>query len=107
MDPIALGILGVVAVALVYFFFFREEKDLPEVKPNYNPTLTPEQQQEAQDLIERAAEEFKAKLPPMKELEALTKAKLEDLGREHGIELDKRMTKANMIADLKKQHKAK
>ena len=35
------------------------------------------------------------------ELAAMTKAKLEAHGRKMGIELDRRMTKSNMIADLK------
>ena len=35
------------------------------------------------------------------ELAAMTKAKLEAHGREMGVELDRRMTKSNMIADLK------
>ena len=35
------------------------------------------------------------------ELAAMTKAKLEAHGRKMGVELDRRMTKSNMIADLK------
>lgn len=37
------------------------------------------------------------------EMKKLTKSKLEELGREFGVELDKRKTKAGMIADLKEQ----
>lgn len=40
-------------------------------------------------------------LPSDKELNKLTKVKIEEVGREHGVELDRRKTKANMIADLK------
>ena len=40
-------------------------------------------------------------LPTDKDLNKLTKVNLEKLGREHGVELDRRKTKANMIADLK------
>ena len=40
-------------------------------------------------------------LPGNAALNSLTKAALEELGRDMGIELDKRKTKANMIADLK------
>jgi hypothetical protein len=43
----------------------------------------------------------KKEMPSDAELGKLTKAKLEELGREFGIELDKRKTKANMIADLR------
>ncbi len=101
MDPIALGIIGVVACGLAWFFLFREEADEPESKPNYNPTLTPEQKTEAKATIEKAKTEFSAKLPTKAQLEKLTKAGLEELGREHGVELDKRKTKANMIVDLR------
>lgn len=47
----------------------------------------------------------KPKLPTTKVLEGMTKAKLEDTGREYGVELDMRMTKANMIKDLRAQYK--
>lgn len=47
----------------------------------------------------------KPKLPTTKVLEGMTKAKLEDTGREYGVELDRRMTKANMIKDLRAQYK--
>ena len=101
MDPIAIGIIAVVACGLAWFFIFKEDEDLPESKPNYNPTLTPEQQTEAKATIEKAKTEFASKLPTKAQLEKLTKAKLEELGRDMGVELDKRKTKANMIADLK------
>ena len=101
MDPIAIGIIAVVACGLVWFILFREEDDKPESKPNYNPTLTPEQKTEAKATIEKAKTEFAKKLPTKAQLEKLTKAGLEELGREHGVELDKRKTKANMIVDLR------
>ena len=47
-----------------------------------------------------------AKLPSAAKLKAQTKAQLEELGREFGIELDKRKTKDKMIADLKSGVKA-
>ena len=43
----------------------------------------------------------KATIPADAELKKMTKAKIEEVGRGLGIELDKRKTKANMIADLK------
>lgn len=47
-------------------------------------------------------EEFEAQMetvevPTDEELMKLTKAKIEEVGREYGVELDKRKTKANMI----------
>ena len=41
----------------------------------------------------------------LKGLEKKTKAELEKLGRKIGIELDKRLTKAKLIAEIKKQNK--
>ena len=38
-------------------------------------------------------------------LEKKTKAELEKLGRKIGVELDKRFTKAKLIAEIKKQNK--
>lgn len=70
--------------------------------------------EDATDVVEKVAEEVtatvekvtpKVKLPPNKDLEKLTKAKLDELGREHGVELDKRMTKENMIKDLRTKYK--
>ena len=40
-----------------------------------------------------------------KDLSKKTKAELEKLGRKIGIELDKRLTKAKLIAEIKKQNK--
>ena len=40
-----------------------------------------------------------------KDLEKKTKAELEKLGRKIGIELDKRLTKAKLISEIKKQNK--
>ena len=40
-----------------------------------------------------------------KDLNKKTKAELEQLGRKIGIELDKRLTKTKLIAELKKQNK--
>ena len=35
------------------------------------------------------------------ELESMTKKELEDLGREHGVELDRRQTKKSLVAQMK------
>lgn len=53
--------------------------------------------------IDEAKQKVKEKLddiPTKDELKKLTKAKLEELGRDLGIELDKRKTKDNMIKEL-------
>lgn len=48
-------------------------------------------------------EEPEVVMPTDAELKKMTKVQLETFGREVGVELDKRKTKANMIADLKSQ----
>ena len=47
--------------------------------------------------------ESKPEMPSEAELKKMTKAKIEEVGREFGVELDMRKTKAKMIADLKSQ----
>lgn len=37
----------------------------------------------------------------MEDLTKLSKKKLEELGREHGIELDRRLTKSKLVSQLK------
>jgi len=70
--------------------------------------------EDATNLIEEVVDEVKAtvekvtpkpKLPTTKVLEGMTKAKLEETGREYGVELDRRMTKENMIKDLRAKYK--
>ena len=41
----------------------------------------------------------------LKGLEKKTKAELEKLGRKIGVELDKRLTKAKLISQIKKENK--
>ena len=102
MDPIAIAIIGgTILVGAVWFLVFREEDEKPVSKPNYEPTLTPEKQTQVRETLDKAVKDFNAKLPSKAQLEKLTKAGLEELGREHGVELDKRKTKANMIVELK------
>ena len=57
--------------------------------------VTPKQRVQAKKAPE------KKELPSDAILSKMTKTKLEELGREFGIELDRRKTKANMIADLR------
>ena len=49
------------------------------------------------------AVEVKAEMPSDSQLAKLTKVKLADFGRTVGVELDRRQTKANMIAELKQK----
>jgi hypothetical protein len=80
-------VIGTIACALaVWFFMGRKVEDgkvtvevtLPEV-------------------------EVKAEMPSDTQLGKMTKVKLEEFGRTVGVELDRRQTKANMIAELKQK----
>lgn len=51
--------------------------------------------------VKEAKAAVAAKLPTATKLKALTKAQLDDLGREFGVALDARKTKDAMITDLK------
>ena len=42
-------------------------------------------------------------MPPAAQLAKMSKAKLDEWAKENGIELDRRQTKANMIAELEKK----
>ena len=104
-------IAGLVAVALAAFFFwprisekidnFQEEMD--EARDAVEEALDEavEKVEEAKDGLQEAI----ANLPTAAQLKKLTKAKIEELGREVGIELDRRQTKDNMIKELNKEVK--
>jgi len=55
-------------------------------------------------ILEKAGE-VKAKVKIAKDVAKMTKAKIEEHGRDLGVELDRRMTKSNMIKDLKSKLK--
>ena len=82
-------VLAILSIAVITTWFamgakFAEDK------------VTPKQRVQAK----KVKVEVKPTLPSEAELNKMTKAKLEELGREFGVELDKRKTKANMVADL-------
>jgi len=89
MDPIALVIIGVVVVGVAWFTLFRDNDTTEFSEPTPAPTPKP------------ASKPAVKTLPGDAALNSLTKASLEELGRDMGVELDKRKTKANMITDLK------
>jgi len=63
--------------------------------------------QEAEDNPAPEVPPAPVKLPSDKEILKLKKLDIEALGREWGVELDRRMTKANMVKDLRKNVKKK
>ena len=105
-------VLLVGALALTTWFFMRN----PSAKDKITDAVE-DASEFVEDVVEDVVETIeevkveldkvtpKPKLPTTKVLEGMTKAKLEETGREFGVELDRRMTKANMIKDLRAQYK--
>ena len=108
-DVLVLVGVGVVVAAFVWFFIIRDTDEKTDVyvgKPKDPPKQQGGPGAPGRDKKAPAPAPAKAKpavktLPGNAALNSLTKAGLEDLGRDMGIELDKRKTKAKMIADLK------
>ena len=98
MDPIIL-LLIVVAVIGGGFWYFNAESDSDVSTPAPKPAPAPKAEVKTEVKVEAK------KLPTKSKLSAMKKAELEELGREFGVELDKRKTKDNMIADLQKEAK--
>jgi hypothetical protein len=62
--------------------------------------------EKTQKLSDHVAKEKPLLLVPSKaELKKLTKVKLEQMGRKHGIELDRRLTKDKLVNELHKHMK--
>ena len=108
MDQYVLIGVGLVVAAFVWFFIIRDTDEKTDVyvgKPKAAPVNRAPGGRKDEAPIPQSAK-TKAKpavktLPGNAALNSLTKAGLEDLGRDMGVELDKRKTKAKMIADLK------
>lgn len=83
MDAMTITLLVILGVIMTWFFI-PKEKDLVD-------DLTLEEVQDVAEELEETREELEAKL------KAMTKVQIEDYAREHGVELDKRATKLNMI----------
>lgn len=106
-----LWLLGaVVATALVFFFWPKLsptideiQEDITEARDNVVEAVEDvvEEVEEAKDKLQEAL----ANLPTKAQLMKLTKAKIDDLAAEVGIELDRRQTKEKMVAELQKQAK--
>ena len=94
------------------------KKAAPKIEPVHMHEITPQPVAEAGvavEVEEPAAEEDALQAGytdleeidtdpevTMDELQSMSKVELELLGREHGVELDRRKRKADMIAELKK-----
>lgn len=96
-----------VVAAGVYVVFFRKGSDSEGSGAGGGSTDPVEDTVQVKKASAPAPAPAKEKLPTNKKLEGMTKAQIEDLGRGHGIELDKRMTKANMIKELRTNYNKK
>ena len=99
MELIIIGIALLVGVA---WWMYTNHEKVEEVVEEVEATVD-EIEEKIEDAVEDLKEDLEEaldKLPSADELKKLTKAKLEELGREFGVELDKRKTKANMIKEL-------
>jgi len=109
---VVLGILVLFAVVAVVIYYNKDAKtldidadgdvdtdDAKAALKNAEEGLK-EDVREAVEEVAEAVQEVVKKLPTKSKLTAMTKAKLEELGREFGVELDKRKNKEAMVADL-------
>jgi hypothetical protein len=91
------SIIGIVVVAIVGFViwhsFFKKE-DVVESKPSPAPAPAPAPKAPA-----------KSKVPSVAELNKKTKAELEILARENGVELDLRRKKADLVKEARASFK--
>ena len=91
------SIIGIVVVAIVGFViwhsFFKKE-DVVESKPSPAPAPAPAPKAPA-----------KSKVPSAAELNKKTKAELEILARENGVELDLRRKKADLVKEARASFK--
>jgi ABC-type nitrate/sulfonate/bicarbonate transport system substrate-binding protein len=91
-------IIGVALLVGMAWWMYTNHEKVEEVVEDVEDAID-----EIEEKIEEVKQEVKEKLdelPTKEELKKLTKAKLEEFGRDLGIELDRRKTKDNMIEEL-------
>lgn len=98
MDPIVIAVIVLVVVGGVFWYFNKDQDDFDI---NDDGKVDVADLKEAASNVAKGVKASVKKLPTPAKLKAQTKAQLEELGREFGIELDKRKKKDGMIADLK------
>ena len=106
-----LWLIGAVAATVAVFYFWPKiTKTVDEVQEEITEAREAvvdaiddvvEEVEEAKDKLQEAL----ANLPTKAQLMKLTKAKIDELAAEVGIELDRRQTKEKMVAELQKQAK--
>ena len=95
MELIIIGLALVIGVA---WWMYNNHDKVEDIVEEVEDAVD-----EIEDKIDEVKQKVKDKLddlPTKEELKKLTKAKLEELGRDLGVELDKRKTKDNMIKEL-------
>jgi|TARA_B100000282_G_C31620947_1_gene439350 hypothetical protein len=103
MEPWIIIVLALVAIGGAVWYFNKDAKSL-DIDSDGDVDI--DDAKKAVDNAVKGVKQAVAKLPSAAKLKAQTKAQLEELGREFGVELDKRKTKDKMIADLKSGVKA-
>ena len=123
MDPISIiiGLVVVAGIATVVYQSRKEDSSKPAVgkvpakkAPVAQSTTPTKKKAEPSARVKalKSSEAVKANAPVAKKVPTktallkLTKANIEIEARDHGIELDARKTKENMVADFQKQAKA-
>tara|TARA_B100000963_G_scaffold153933_1_gene134029 strand:+ start:9033 stop:9311 length:279 start_codon:yes stop_codon:yes gene_type:complete len=92
MENSIIGIVVVAVVGFVVWHSFFKKDDVVESKPAPAPAPAP-------------SAPAKAKVPTTAELNKKTKAELEQLARENGVELDLRRKKADLVKEAKASFK--
>ena len=98
MEILPIAVIVLVVVGGVFWYFNKNQKDFDI---NDDGKVDVADLKEAASNVAKGIKASVKKLPTPAKLKAQTKNQLEELGREFGIELDKRKKKDGMIADLK------
>jgi len=96
MENSIIGIVVVAVVGFVVWHSFFKKDDVVESKPAPAPTPAPAPKAPA-----------KPKVPSVAELNKKTKAELELLARENGVELDLRRKKADLVKEARASFQVK
>ena len=118
MDPIMILIGAAVVLGVIWFVFKGNKSDnqtdnaaitTPAPAPAPAKPAAPSERVQAlksTEAVKADAAPAAKKLPTKTALLKLTKAKIEETAREFDIELDKRMTKENMVSTFLKEARA-
>jgi len=104
MDPVLVFIGVVVAVGVAFYFFGNKDND---VVGGGESGLKPEPVAPAKPKAEvKKAAPSAPKAPTAKALNAMTKKEIDQVGKDFGVQLDARKTKAAMVKDFQAGIKA-